>query len=115
MKQLLISTVGDLKKALADIPDDIILQSFGPDSGGYDYESGDNVALLFNNNELIIGHDGSENEVFIWSDNGNKIIGKLFCHQIFSTSTSGIITLEKANELVAKNPELFKVKLLKNS
>jgi hypothetical protein len=109
MKQLLLSTVGDLKKALADIPDNIRVVSFGPDSGGYDVEDGDNIALSFNGEKCFIAHDGSEHDTAIWDKRRGKIIGRLFYHCVFSTSE--YVTIEEAKELVSKNPELFNIAL----
>lgn len=91
MKNVLFSTVGELKKALQDIPDETPVEGYGPDCGGYDVEQGSNMALAVDdkNTVVVIAHDGTNDGKHVWSNKGKNdgihknIVGTVRGHRVF--------------------------------
>ena len=63
LTDFMVHTVGELRAAIANLPDDARLEAYGPDSSGYAFSRGNNVCVL-----VATDDDGSNGRVCIEHD-----------------------------------------------
>ncbi len=53
--------IKELKEIIKDLPDDMVIDSVGADSGGYDVEPGSNIVtqIYLETNRFYIAHESS--------------------------------------------------------
>jgi len=125
--QTKLDTVGDLRRFLQqhqEIPDSVQLASFGPDSGGYDYCKGTDVAIshVEGSNEFLIASGETDDDgKAIWDEQHGNIIGKVRGHVAHLTvleaeDQDNTITMELIQKLQAAGavlePKLYERCLL---